>query len=40
MSKTSLFKDIESKHDVHRRKDYMEKFFKCLKNHAKKYLKE
>ena len=40
MSKTSLFKDIESKHDVYRRKDCMEKFFKCLKNHAKKIFKK
>ena len=31
MSTISSFKDIENKYDVHRGKDFMKKFFECLK---------
>ena len=34
MSTVSSFRRIENKHDMYRGKDYMEKFFEFLREHA------
>ena len=39
MSTISSFKDIKSKHDVFRGKDYMAKFCECLNQHAMRIIK-
>ena len=38
MSTILLFKDIENKHDVHRGRDCMKKFYESLKEHFVKII--